>query len=290
MEVLGGVAYFLTALVIPIGGTIHFIVRKGGVIDSVLSGFLSTALIAASGIASAYALMLYECWDGCLDTSGAGWAAFPHILLAIPVGVVVIIVRLFRYKFGSSSASTSSPAAPVLTDEQIKSLSPFGLRHIFIVVSGVIVVSTIGWWFINDQPPSSPTPINTGLVNVRAAIDQGNTISYREVVLYHYVASNQAYETTTRRVPSTSEDVGITMKLLFATYLPTLEAEYIGVSLDNGVATVNFKQGARAYLDQTSAGISAEYANSIRQTLLQFSKVQTVQFAVDDQVITGWDA
>lgn len=73
-------------------------------------------------------------------------------------------------------------------------------------------------------------------------------------------------------------------------YLPNIRSEYIGISIQDGVATVNFRSGASAYLDQAPPGISAKYTNSIKKTLLQFSTITSVQFAIDGQVITNWDA
>ncbi|MDO8590994.1 MAG: GerMN domain-containing protein [bacterium] len=111
------------------------------------------------------------------------------------------------------------------------------------------------------------------------------------VTLYHYTGtSGNEYQSVVRSVSPTPQITDAALKLLFQVYLPTLTSEYTGVSLVNGAATVNFKQGAHAYLDQAPAGISAEYTNSIRQTLLQFNTIKKVYFSIDGQVITEWDA
>ena len=126
------------------------------------------------------------------------------------------------------------------------------------------------------------------IASVQVKLISGNETN---VTLYHYTgASGAEYQSVIRPVPSGSLMADATLLLLLKTYLPKLAPEYIIVSLITDSAVVNFKQGAHAYLDQAPAGVSAEYTNSIRQTLLQFDTIKKVHFSIDGQIITDWDA
>lgn len=64
---------------------------------------------------------------------------------------------------------------------------------------------------------------------------------------------------------------------------------YQGVSIENGIATVKFSQGAMAYLNAAIC-MQQIIKAPIEQTLLQFPTVSKVQYSVDGKIITDWDA
>lgn len=64
---------------------------------------------------------------------------------------------------------------------------------------------------------------------------------------------------------------------------------YSGVSIQNGVATVEFTGGAMAYLNG-AACMQATVKGPIQDTLLQFSTIQAVRYSVDGRIVTEWDA
>lgn len=68
-----------------------------------------------------------------------------------------------------------------------------------------------------------------------------------------------------------------------------LLAYYIGVSIKNGVATVNFRKPAGCYLETTIAMANAVMM-PIDRTLRQFKSIKEVRYALDGEVITEWDA
>ncbi|HEX8249198.1 MAG TPA: hypothetical protein VF599_13560 [Pyrinomonadaceae bacterium] len=68
-----------------------------------------------------------------------------------------------------------------------------------------------------------------------------------------------------------------------------LLAYYSGVSIRNGVATVNFHKPAGCYLETTPAMANAVMM-PLDSTLKQFKSIKEVQYALDGEVITEWDA
>ncbi len=59
-----------------------------------------------------------------------------------------------------------------------------------------------------------------------------------------------------------------------------LAASYIGVTLKDGVATVNFKESGLRYLN-SPACMQASIKSSIENTLKQFAPIKTVEYAID---------
>lgn len=107
-----------------------------------------------------------------------------------------------------------------------------------------------------------------------------------------------------RRVfPESDDTLDTTLQLLFAgptsaeaedgahafDDLTRLGSVYLGVSLDDGIAIVNFEPTAMGILNSAAA---RQYMakEPIRSTLLQFSSVNDVQFAIDGEVVEQWDA
>ena len=155
-----------------------------------------------------------------------------------------------------------------------------------IVIALVVIVGIAGWRYSNKPGiPAYTAGSTTTPVSVESVVDSTDI----SVTLYHYILASGEYQNTMQSIAPTSQIIDTTLKLLFQVYLPKLKSEYIDVSVASGIAIVNFKQGANAYL-QAPPGIQAEYTNSIRKTLLQFGAIQEVEYAIDGQVITGWDA
>lgn len=63
----------------------------------------------------------------------------------------------------------------------------------------------------------------------------------------------------------------------------------IGVTVDGDTATVNFKKEALAILNSAAARQMMAKA-PIEKTLLQFPEIKKVQYAIDGEVFTEWDA
>lgn len=146
----------------------------------------------------------------------------------------------------------------------------------------LVIIAGSGYWYLTRENPNTATTQSQP-----APVQQ-----MRQVTLYHYVGGEGAaeYQMMQKGITSVPQIADATLKELFATYLPKIRLEYIGVSIQNGVATINFRSGASVYLNQAPAGISAEYTNSMRKTLLQFATITRVQFAIDGSIITDWDA
>jgi spore germination protein GerM len=64
---------------------------------------------------------------------------------------------------------------------------------------------------------------------------------------------------------------------------------YLGVSITNGTAVVNFKPEAMRYLN-SPACIQGLVKTTIEKTLKQFPTVKKVEYAIDGEVVTEWDA
>jgi len=71
--------------------------------------------------------------------------------------------------------------------------------------------------------------------------------------------------------------------------LQRLGTLYIGVTINDGIAIVNFTQEALQILNSTAAR-QFMAKEPIRSTLLQFSSVNDVQYAIDGVVYEEWDA
>lgn len=109
--------------------------------------------------------------------------------------------------------------------------------------------------------------------------------------LYHYVDESLTESMFAHQASnwSINERADHLLRDLFVVYLPNLKSEYLDVKIVNGVATVNFRPGAKVYLNASSPGISAEYTNSIRKTLSGLG-IEQVQFAIEGEIIKDWDA
>ncbi|MES2436653.1 MAG: GerMN domain-containing protein [Patescibacteria group bacterium] len=68
-----------------------------------------------------------------------------------------------------------------------------------------------------------------------------------------------------------------------------LRDHYIGVTVKNGKATVNFKPDGMTYLNSTAC-MQESVKTSIEKTLKQFSSITEVVYAINGKVVTDWDA
>lgn len=64
---------------------------------------------------------------------------------------------------------------------------------------------------------------------------------------------------------------------------------YQGVTITNGVATVRFTEAALDYLNN-AACIQDTVKAPIEQTLLQFPSIKSIQYSIDGEIFTEWDA
>lgn len=64
---------------------------------------------------------------------------------------------------------------------------------------------------------------------------------------------------------------------------------YQGVTIADGVATVDFTEGGMEYLN-AEACWQGQVKTSIEETLFQFLAISYVQYSINGQVVTEWDA
>lgn len=104
-----------------------------------------------------------------------------------------------------------------------------------------------------------------------------------------------------RKIPATRRVADAALKLLFAgptdeekakglQSLAPLGRFYLGVSIKNGTAIVNFRSGAEKYL-YVSGGLcdQARTLTPIAETLKQFSAIKSVVYAINGKIIEDWD-
>lgn len=122
---------------------------------------------------------------------------------------------------------------------------------------------------------------------------ENSDLRSNRVLIYHYVIGNDdsySYQSDQFIISDPTNIEGETLMLLFEEFLPKLKSEYLGISIEGGVATVMFKGGASKYISEATPGVSSKYTNSINKTLLQFNSIKKVQYSIDGKVITDWDA
>lgn len=130
-----------------------------------------------------------------------------------------------------------------------------------------------------------------------------------DVKLYFSNPKLPAYETdcaagtfVTRAISPTKKTADAALKLLFAgptddekakgmEGLSSLGDFYIGVTIKNRKAIVNFRTGAEKYLYVSGPLCMQESVlTPIEKTLKQFSSVKGVDYAIDGKIIEEWDA
>lgn len=99
MEAIFDALIALVFIGVPVVGVLYFLRRKEtpSIRLAVADGLFSTILVFIGGIGGVQLLVWKDCLNGCSANSGdAGWAAFIHIILAIPIGIAVFIIRLLQ--------------------------------------------------------------------------------------------------------------------------------------------------------------------------------------------------
>lgn len=113
------------------------------------------------------------------------------------------------------------------------------------------------------------------------------------LTLYFYNSANStdcsATYAVTRTVPKTLAVADASLKALFSENLTKLQPHYLGVSISNSIATVNFKPAAMAYLDGPIC-MQRSFKTPIEKTLLQFPTIKEVNYSIDGQVVREWSA
>ena len=110
---------------------------------------------------------------------------------------------------------------------------------------------------------------------------------------------------TTRVIPKTSAVADAALRELFGgvtereraqgltssfdVFERTLLSSYKGISIAYGVATVKFDAAAMAYLNG-AACMQMSVKAPMERTLLQFPSIKKVQYSVDGEIVTEWDA
>ncbi|MEP6849535.1 MAG: GerMN domain-containing protein, partial [Acidobacteriota bacterium] len=109
-------------------------------------------------------------------------------------------------------------------------------------------------------------------------------------------------EFVTRKIPKTTKVADAALRQLFAgptdaekqkgmEGIASLGSYYIGVTIKNGKAIVNFKPGAEKYLYVDGPFcMQSGVLTPISKTLTQFSSVKDVDFAINGKIIEDWDA
>ena len=105
-----------------------------------------------------------------------------------------------------------------------------------------------------------------------------------------------------RTIPNTKQVADVTLKLLFAG--PTAQEKvkgmqgvkklgklFIGITIKNHQAIVNFRRGAEKYLYVSGPICMSESVLApIEKTLLQFKSIKSVDYAINGKIIEDWDA
>lgn len=161
------------------------------------------------------------------------------------------------------------------------------------------------YYGMNDLPSQTYEGLQTSDEKLSVKLYFGD----REVIVESDCGATKA---VTRTIPKTSSVADATLRLLFQGTTPQEEAlgysanfdwdtdgmgeplepllsYYRGVTVVNGMATVKFTGGAMAYLNNTAC-MQAAVKAPIFDTLMQFPSVKNVQFSVDGEIITEWDA
>ncbi len=89
-----------------------------------------------------------------------------------------------------------------------------------------------------------------------------------------------------RKVEKTVRVADASLKVIFEENRPLIKSSYKGVSIKDGIATVDFAEGAGQYL-QAVPEIRNSYAWPMERTLLQFPSVKEVKYSINGKVITG---
>jgi hypothetical protein len=92
-----------------------------------------------------------------------------------------------------------------------------------------------------------------------------------------------------RTIAPTPRLAAAALDILFTESLPKIRSAFHAVTITNGVATLDFAPAALEYLNGPACE-QASYKAPIEQTLKEFSTVKSVQYSIDGQLHTEWDA
>lgn len=135
-----------------------------------------------------------------------------------------------------------------------------GLKRFFIAVVAAFVVATVVIFF-----------------GFSTLLPQKNVISIDMLLGQSSTQNNE--------VSSPTPDAVITQSLLQDNPITPF---YKGVSIQAGVATVDFAEGARSYIN-SAPSLQASYLDPIKNALSKISGVAKVQWSIDGNIITGFD-
>jgi spore germination protein GerM len=183
------------------------------------------------------------------------------------------------------------------------------------VIAVLIIIIALGVVFINGQNrttvPQEQT--NQPATNTPVTTTPNPTQETQTISVYFTDSKSPEFETScaastkvTRTIAKTQSVADAALKELFKG--PTaseknrgledlfhmenesaLSSSYIGVTVNNGVAVVNFKEAGLRYLS-SPACMQASIKSSIENTLKQFSTIKKVEYAINGEIYTEWDA
>ena len=153
-----------------------------------------------------------------------------------------------------------------------------------VLIGAIVVVLAIGGYFIIKNKNKSTNPIVSPINNIEDKM---------EIKIYFNDSNssdpcNETYEVT-RTIPKTLAVADASLKILFSENLTELKNNYLGVSIKDSVAVVNFKRPALDYLNNTAC-IQMSFKIPIEKTLLQYPTIKEVDYSIDGKVFTEFDA
>lgn len=107
-------------------------------------------------------------------------------------------------------------------------------------------------------------------------------------ILEHPTSCGGTYAVT-RFVPKTTGVADASMRILLEENLPEIKQYYNGVTIKDGVATVDFDKPALSRLN-SAACMQAMAKTPIEKTLKQFPTIKRVEYSIDGRLVTEWDA
>lgn len=116
---IASILYFCAAFGVPLGSAVYALrfgfrkidASKGLVakfIYSFLAGILTAIGVVGGGILSVY-ILYFECSFRSNECDAVGWALFPHLMLAIPAGILALLIALIRKRGAAYYPQASRP-------------------------------------------------------------------------------------------------------------------------------------------------------------------------------------
>lgn len=139
--------------------------------------------------------------------------------------------------------------------------------------------------------------------------DSGGSDQTQTITLYFYseedleTASGVPSVTVTRTVNAADATPDHALRLLFQgptqeeqsrgarsfENLSDLRSSYLGITMDDGTAIIDFERNALPWLNGAAA-MQGMIKTPMEETLMQFPGVTDVQYAIDGEIFTEWDA